>query len=91
MMRALLALAAAALTIAPAAAQEEVLSKDLRAKSEREAERQARRDLDALLKDFSGYKVGNRTLFSGDVWFWTDPRSSGTKGVCERDLLQVIS
>ncbi len=90
MRRALLALAAAMLAVPPAAAQDEVLSKDLRAKSDRDAERQARRDLDALLQEFSGYNVGSRKLFQGDVWFWTDPRSSGTKGLWERDLLQVI-
>jgi hypothetical protein len=88
--RALLALAFAVLAVPPVAAQDEVLSKDLRAKSEREAEQQARRDLDALLQDFSGYNVGNRRLFQGDVWFWTDPRVSDAPGLCERDLLQII-
>lgn len=71
-------------------AQEEVLSKELKQLSERDAERQARRDLDALLTDFSGYHVGKRFLFQGDVWFWTEPRSSKTEGICERDLLQIF-
>lgn len=71
-------------------AQEEVLSKELKKLSERDAERQARRDLDALLTDFSGYHVGKRFLFQDDVWFWTEPRSSKTEGICERDLLQIF-
>lgn len=87
---ALLALAAAVLAVPPVAAQDEVLSKDLHSMPEREAEQQARRDLDALLQEFSGYNVGSRILFQGDVWFWTDPRSSGVSGLCERDLLQIF-
>lgn len=71
-------------------AQDEVLSKELKQLSERDAERQARRDLDALLTDFSGYHVGKRILFQGDVWFWTEPRSSEAEGMCERDLLQIF-
>lgn len=90
MKRALLALAATMLAVPPVTAQDEVLSKDLRAMSERDAERQARSDLDALLGDFSGYNVGNRRLFQGDVWFWTDPRASDASGLCERDLLQIF-
>ncbi|MCR2832627.1 hypothetical protein [Parerythrobacter lacustris] len=90
MKRAMVALAAAVLAAPPVAGQDEVLSKDLQAKSEAEAERQARRDLDALLQEFSGYNVGNRKLFQGDVWFWTDPRASDARGLCERDLLQIF-
>lgn len=90
MKRVLLALTAAMLVAPSVAAQDEVLSKDLQAKSAQEAERQARRDLDSLLEEFSGYNVGNRKLFQGDVWFWTDPRASDARGLCERDLLQII-
>ncbi|MEM8725489.1 MAG: hypothetical protein AAGE86_08205 [Pseudomonadota bacterium] len=84
-------LAALALAgVTPLSAQEAVSSKDLRALSDKKADRQAREDLDALLEDFSGYKVGNRINFQGDVWFWTAPRASITPGMCERDLLQIF-
>ena len=79
-----------AITPQASIAQDEVLSQDLRQMSEREAERQARRDLNLLLTDFSGYKVGKRKNFQGDIWFWTDPRANIVEGLCERDLLQIF-
>lgn len=72
----------------PGRAQDERSAAELRALPDDKAAKQARRDLESLLQNFSGYKVGNR-LSIGDVWFWTPPRATNVKGMCSRDLVQL--
>lgn len=69
-------------------AQEDKSTEELRALSDTKAERQAKHDLNSLLEQFSGYKVGNR-LALGDVWFFTTPRATAVPGLCARDIVSL--